>query len=192
MTRLWITVFVTILLVVASTGCGLAADGPAEAPSEGTKPTGPAQQPRPGASAGASESPPANDEPTSSDGVCDDVGSGSDACATLTRNDRPAPNVVGMRVLAACERLVRGGYRGGGVVVGEVGSEGIGPGRVVSQDPRPGGKGFVEGPVELVVSAPYPAQELRRNPDCGDATQYGPGGKPNEFPNGKPKRAERR
>ena len=46
----------------------------------------------------------------------------------------------------------------------------------------------MEGPVELVASAPYPAEALRRKSDCKDATQYGPGGRSNEFTNGKPNR----
>ena len=54
--------------------------------------------------------------------------------------------------------------------------------------PRARGKGFVEGPVELVASAPYPAEALRRKSDCKDATQYGPGGRSNEFTNGKSNR----
>ena len=96
-----------------------------------------------------------------------------------------------MRVLAACEVLSKGGYEDG-LVVGEVDGARVGPGRVVSQDPQPEGKGFVETPVDLVVSEPYPAEKLRRNPACQDATQYGPGGKPNRFPNGKPDQADRR
>jgi hypothetical protein len=58
------------------------------------------------------------------------------AGATPSPNDRPAPDVVvGMRVLAACEGLVLSGYRGGGVVIGEVSDGGVGPGRVVSHEP---------------------------------------------------------
>ena len=61
---------------------------------------------------------------------------GACACATPSPNDRPAPDVVvGMRVLAACEGLVLSGYRGGGVVIGEVSDGGVGPGCVVSHDP---------------------------------------------------------
>lgn len=172
MLRLWIIAVVTTVGIVLA-GCGSGAVESAEG---------------------------SGDHPTSLDtaeafetmprGGCDDIGSDDAACATLTPNDRPVADVVGMRVLAACQRLVRGGYGGGGVVVGEVSSAGVGAGRVVSQDPRAGGKGFVEGPVELVVSAPYPAEALRGNHHCKDATQYGPGGRSNELPNGKPNRRD--
>lgn len=189
MMRFWITIFVSVLVGV-SAGCGLAADGSAEPRTNGTKPTVSVDQASSRASAGPSKSPLENDE-APLDGECDDIGSDSSACATLTRNDRPVPNVVGLRVLAACEALLKGGYEGG-VVVGEVVADEKGPGRVVSQDPRAGGKGTLEAPVELVVSEPFPAEKLHRNPDCQDATQYGPGGKSNKFPNGKPNRAKRR
>ncbi len=106
------------------------------------------------------------------DEECPDSG----ACATPTRNDQPVPNVVGMEVLRACERLSPKGYIG--YVIGEVSSDEVGPGRVVSQDPGAGRRGLGR-PVELTVSEPYPAEALRRNPDCHDLTEYGPGGKPN-------------
>lgn len=107
-------------------------------------------------------------------------------CASVPPPGPPAPDVVGMRVMAACEALSRSGY-GGGAVLGVVGPDagggGIGPRRVVSQDPGPGRKGPRGVKVELTVSAPYPAEELRRegrgrDPDCVDLTEYGPGGKP--------------
>ncbi len=62
-----------------------------------------------------------------------DIGAG--ACATSSPNDRQTPDVVAMRVLAACERLVLSGYWGGGVVIGEVSDGRVGPGCVVSHDP---------------------------------------------------------
>ena len=182
-----LTIAVAFILGAVVTGCGSGAVESAEGSGDRTARPQSGERP-PSLTTAEASKPPREDAETMPHGRCDDIGSGSDACATLTPNDRPAPDVVGMRVLAACERLVLAGYRGGGVVVGEVSGRGVGPGRVVSQDPRAGGKGFVEGPVELVASAPYPAEALRGNPHCKDATQYGPGARSNEFPNGKPNR----
>ena len=166
-----LTIAVVFVLGAVVTGCGLGAVGPAEGSGDRTARPQSGGRPPSLTTPEASEPPRENAQTVPPHGGCDDAGAG--ACAALTPNDRPAPDVVGMRVLAACERLVLGGYGGGGVVIGEVGGGGVGPGRVVSQDPRAGGKGFVEGPVELVASAPYPAEALRGNPHCKDATQYG-------------------
>lgn len=92
-------------------------------------------------------------------------------------NDRPVPDVVGTRLLEACEQLSSRDYVGH--VIGVVDDGGVGPGRVISQKPRPGRGGFLRQPVQLIVSDPYPAEELSRERHCYDVTEYGPGGKPN-------------
>jgi hypothetical protein len=75
------------------------------------------------------------------------------------RNDRTVPDVVGLPVLAACEKLSSRGYAG--YVIWEV-EAAIEPGRVVSQEPRAGHTGNVGGPVDLAVSTPYPKEKIRR------------------------------
>jgi PASTA domain len=89
------------------------------------------------------------------------------------RPNGPVPDVVGMELTAACEKLSAREYVG--YVVRAVDDPNARPGLVVEQRPLPGRKGHVGGPVDLTVSEPYPEDELRRlsggrNPACLDAT----------------------
>ncbi len=98
---------------------------------------------------------------------------GGDAAGQTARPNGPVPNVVGMGLTAACEKLSAGGYVG--YVIRAVEDPVLRPGLVVEQRPLPGRKGYVGGPVDLAVSEPYPKDELRRlsggrNPACLDAT----------------------
>jgi hypothetical protein len=99
-----------------------------------------------------------------------DVG---DAAGQTGRPNGPVPDVVGMGLTAACEKLSAREYVG--YVIRTVEDPNAGPGLVVEQRPLPGRKGNVGGPVDLTVSEPYPEDELRRlsggrNPACLDAT----------------------
>ena len=100
--------------------------------------------------------------------------SGSMAAAGGGGNARRVPDVVGMRVSAACEKISSRGYVG--YVTGAVRGAEVGPGRVVSQRPQAGGRGLEGGAVDLEVSEPYSAEDLRGGsrrdtPGCVDATQ---------------------
>lgn len=99
-----------------------------------------------------------------------DVG---DAAGETGRPNGPVPDVVGMELTAACEKLSSRKYVG--YVIRAVDDPGARPGLVVEQRPLPGRKGYTGGPVDLTVSEPYPEDELRRlsggrNPACLDAT----------------------
>lgn len=90
------------------------------------------------------------------------------------RPNGPVPDVVGMELTAACEKLSAREYVG--YVIRAVDDTGARPGRVLEQKPLAGRRGYVGGPVDLTVSEPYPEDELRRmsrgrNPACLDVTQ---------------------
>ncbi len=98
---------------------------------------------------------------------------GGDAAGQTGRPNGPVPDVVGMELTAACEKLSAREYVG--YVIRAVEDPNARPGLVVEQRPLPGRKGHVGGPVDLTVSEPYPEDELRRlsggrNPACLDAT----------------------
>jgi hypothetical protein len=89
------------------------------------------------------------------------------------RPNGPVPDVVGMELTAACEKLSAEEYVG--YVIRAVNDPDARPGLVVEQRPLAGRKGYLGGPVDLTVSEPYPKDELRRlsggrNPACLDAT----------------------
>ena len=87
------------------------------------------------------------------------------------KNDRPVPDVLGVPVERACRTLDRSAYSGGIVAVES--SDGLGAGRVVAQDPKPGA-GYFEGAlVHLVVSGPFAVEELPRDSNCVDQTDLG-------------------
>ena len=92
-------------------------------------------------------------------------------------NEELVPDVIGMPVIEACSKLRPRDYVGS--VLGEVESDRVPSGYVVSQKPRAGIRGFQGQPVELIVSEPYPAGRLGRDARCYDLTEYGPGGRPN-------------
>ncbi len=99
-----------------------------------------------------------------------DVGGGA---GQTGRPNGPVPDVVGMGLVAACEKLSAKEYVG--YVVRAVEGAGARPGLVVEQRPLAGRRGSVGGPVDLTVSRPYPEDELQRlsrgrNPACLDAT----------------------
>lgn len=98
---------------------------------------------------------------------------GGDAAGQTGRPNGPVPDVVGMGLTAACEKLSSREYVG--YVIRAVDDTSARPGRVIDQKPLAGQKGYVGGPVDLTVSEPYPEDELRRlsrgrNPACLDAT----------------------
>ncbi len=83
------------------------------------------------------------------------------------------PDVVGMGLIAACEKLSAKKYVGH--VTQALDEPGARPGVVVEQRPLAGRKGYGGGPVHLTVSKPYPEDELQRlsrgrNPACLDST----------------------
>ncbi len=99
---------------------------------------------------------------------------GGDAAGETGRPNGPVPDVVGMELTAACEKLSTREYVG--YVIRAVDDTGARPGRVVEQKPLAGRKGYVGGPVDLTVSEPYPKDELQRlsrgrNPACLDVAQ---------------------
>jgi hypothetical protein len=96
-----------------------------------------------------------------------------DAAGETGKPNGPVPDVVGLELTAACERLSAREYVG--YVIRAVDDPGARPGAVVEQRPLAGRKGYVGGPVDLTVSEPYPEDELQRlsrgrNPACLDAT----------------------
>lgn len=96
-----------------------------------------------------------------------------DAAGETGKPNGPVPNVVGMGLVAACEKLSAREYVG--YVIRAVEDPNARPGLVVEQRPFPGRKGYVGGPVDLTISAPYPEDEMRqlsggRDPACLDAT----------------------
>jgi PASTA domain-containing protein len=98
---------------------------------------------------------------------------GGDAAGQTAKPNGPVPDVVGMELTAACEKLSAREYVG--YVIRAVEDPNARPGLVVEQRPLPGRMGYVGGPVDLTVSKPYPEGELRRlsggrNPACLDAT----------------------
>jgi hypothetical protein len=98
---------------------------------------------------------------------------GSGGAGQMARPNGPVPDVVGMGLTAACEKLASRDYVG--YVIRAVDDPGAGPGRVVGQRPPAGRKGYVGEPVDLTVSEPYSEDVLRglsrgRNPACLDAT----------------------
>lgn len=99
-----------------------------------------------------------------------DVGDGA---GETGRPNGPVPDVVGMELGAACEKLSTREYVG--YVIRAVDDASAGPGRVVEQRPLAGDRGYVGGPVDLTVSEPYSEDVLQglsrgRNPACLDAT----------------------
>jgi hypothetical protein len=98
---------------------------------------------------------------------------GGDAAGETGKPNGPVPDVVGLELTAACEKLSAREYVG--YVIRAVDDPGAKPGVVVGQRPLAGRKGYVGGPVDLTVSEPYPEDELQRlsrgrNPACLDAT----------------------
>ena len=98
---------------------------------------------------------------------------GGDGAGETGKPNGPVPDVVGLELTAACEKLSAREYVG--YVIRLVDDPGARPGVVVGQRPLAGRKGYVGGPVDLTVSEPYPEDELRRlsrgrNPACLDAT----------------------
>jgi hypothetical protein len=96
-----------------------------------------------------------------------------DAAGETGKPNGPVPDVVGLELTAACEKLSAKEYVG--YVIRAVDDPGARPGVVVGQRPVAGLKGYVGGPVDLTVSEPYPEDELQRlsrgrNPACLDAT----------------------
>lgn len=110
-------------------------------------------------------------------GVSESLEDGGGGAGETGRPNGPVPDVVGMDLTAACEKLSAREYVG--YVIRAVDESGAGSGRVVEQKPLAGHKGYVGGPVDLTVSEPYPEDELRRlsrgrNPACLDATGQAP------------------
>ncbi len=100
--------------------------------------------------------------------------SGEVGAGETGRSNGPVPDVVGLELTAACQKLSSREYVG--YVVRAVDDTDVRPGRVVEQKPLAGRKGYVGGPVDLTVSEPYSEEELRRlsrgqNPACLDVTQ---------------------
>jgi len=98
---------------------------------------------------------------------------GGDAAGETGKPNGPVPDVVGLELTAACEKLSAREYVG--YVIRAVDDPGAKPGVVVEQRPLAGRKGYVGGPVDLTVSEPYPVDELQRLsrgrvPACLDAT----------------------
>jgi hypothetical protein len=96
-----------------------------------------------------------------------------DAAGETGRPNGPAPDVVGMELTAACQKLSSRKYVG--YVIRSVDEPGARPGVVVEQRPLDGRKGYVGDPVDLTVSEPYSEDILQRlsrgrNPACLDAT----------------------
>lgn len=99
---------------------------------------------------------------------------GGDAAGQTGRPNGPVPDVVGMELTAACEKLFSREYVG--YVIRAVEDTGTKPRRVIEQKPLAGSKGYVGGPVDLTVSEPYSEDVLQGlprgpNPACLDATQ---------------------
>ena len=97
-----------------------------------------------------------------------------DGAGETGRPNSPVPDVVGMELTTACEKLSSRKYVG--YVIRAVDDTGAKPGRVVEQKPLAGSKGYVGGPVDLTVSEPYSEDVLQglprgRNPACLDATR---------------------
>jgi hypothetical protein len=86
------------------------------------------------------------------------------ACAP-ERNPHAIPNVVGMKVEAACRTLLRKDYLA--YVWGKRHSEEFEPGRVVAQKPKAGSKPGVPHGVFLFVSKPVPDM-LQSNTHCAE------------------------
>jgi len=84
------------------------------------------------------------------------------------KNPDPIPNVIGMRVKAACRTHLRKEHLGN--VWGKRHSdEEFGPGRVVAQKPKPGFKPGVSHGVFLFVSKPFP-DALPQDTSCAERT----------------------
>ncbi len=99
---------------------------------------------------------------------------GGDAAGQTGRPNGPVPDVVGMELTAACEKLSSREYVG--YVIRAVEDTGTKPRRVIEQKPLAGSKGYVGGPVDLTVSEPYSEDVLQGlprgpNPACLDATR---------------------
>lgn len=99
-----------------------------------------------------------------------DVGDGA---GETGRPNGPVPDVVGMELGAACEKLSSREYVG--YVIRAVDDASARPGRVVEQRPLAGVRGYIGGPVDLTVSEPYSEGVLQglsrgRNPACLDVT----------------------
>ena len=176
-----VLVAIPVLATVLTTGgfmaggAGSAGGGGGEVVQQGIE-RGRTQLEGAAASAGGGEDMPTSggDMPTSGGGS---QSAGSELQAVRTPNSQAVPEVVGMPVLKACRKLWPRDYVGS--VLGVVESDTMPSGRVISQNPRAGSRGFQGQPVDLVVSEPYPAAELGRKNHCYDLTEYGPGGKPN-------------
>ncbi len=87
------------------------------------------------------------------------------------KNKRPVPDVLGVPVDRACRTLGRSAYSGGIFAIED--GDGVGAGRVVAQDPKPGAKYFLGGMVHLIVSEPFAIGGLSRNSNCVDRTDLG-------------------
>jgi hypothetical protein len=103
------------------------------------------------------------------------AGTGEEECSPNAQcaaaNDRPVPDVVGMRVGDACRALARSAYSGGVFAVERGGDAEAG--RVAAQDPKPG-EGYFEGAmVHLIVSGPFAVEGLPRDSNCVDRTDMG-------------------
>ena len=157
----------------ASSGAGGAAGGVAmesDKQEEATGLTRLVEEDEPLAAGAGGE---AQEDEAQAGGVQESVIDGGDAAGETGRPNGPVPDVVGMELTAACEKLSARKYVG--YVIRAVDTAGARPGLVVEQRPPAGREGYVGGPVDLTVSEPYPEDELRRlsrgrSPACLDAT----------------------
>lgn len=114
------------------------------------------------------------EENASKGGMQESLKAGGGGAGETGRPNGPVPDVAGLKLTDACQKLFSREYVG--YVTRTVEDSGAGPGRVVEQRPRAGYKGYVGEPVDLTVSEPYSEEELRRlsrgrNPVCLDVTQ---------------------
>jgi hypothetical protein len=82
------------------------------------------------------------------------------------KNDEPVPDVVGMRIEAACQALERNGHAGEVSFIER--AEDVEPGRVLAQDIEPATNKGASMLVYLTVSGPFSERELSPNTSCAN------------------------
>lgn len=145
MTRFWIIAVMTAVGIVFLAGCG---QGAGEARF---------------GSADQTQSPELEDRTSA---LAEQTKTGNPMLWQGAKNDEPVPDVVGMRIEAACRVLERNGHAGEVSFIER--AESVEPRRVLAQDIEPGTNKGASMLVFLTVSGPFSERQLSPNTSCAN------------------------